>query len=69
MKKKCVILIPALDPPAEFRDYINHLIHDGFDAVIVVDDGSSDKKIFEDISRYPQVTVLTHFISVNYPRV
>lgn len=64
MKKKCVILIPALDPPAEFRDYINHLIHDGFDAVIVVEDGSSDKKIFEDISRYPQVTVLTH--EINY---
>ena len=64
MKKKCAILIPALDPPAEFRDYINHLIHAGFDSVIVVDDGSSDKTIFNDISRYPQITVLTH--EINY---
>ena len=55
MKKKCVILIPALDPPAEFRDYINHLIHDGFDAVIVVDDGSSDKKFLKISAGIPRL--------------
>lgn len=60
MKKKCVILIPALDPPAEFRHYIDELINAGFDSIIVVDDGSNDKEVFHDIRQHPQIKVLTH---------
>lgn len=60
MKKKCAILIPALNPPENFRGYIDELIHAGFDRIIVVDDGSDQKKIFRDISRHPEIKVLTH---------
>lgn len=60
MKKKCVILIPALNPPESFCEYINELICAGFDRIIVVDDGSDQKKIFQDISCHPEVKVLTH---------
>lgn len=60
MKNKCVILIPALDPPKEFSDYVIELLDAGFDKVIIVDDGSSEKEIFQKISAFSQVTVLTH---------
>ncbi|HIZ21342.1 MAG TPA: bifunctional glycosyltransferase family 2/GtrA family protein [Candidatus Blautia faecigallinarum] len=60
MKKKCVILIPALDPPDEFYQYVQELTASGFQHIIVVDDGSRDKNIFQRLSMLPQVTLLTH---------
>ena len=60
MKNKCTILIPALDPPEKFKDYINELVASGFTDILVVDDGSAAKDIFTEIAAHPQVTVLTH---------
>ena len=60
MNNNCVILIPALDPPEIFLSYIDELIQVGFKDILVVDDGSHQKKIFEKIGFLPQVTVLTH---------
>ena len=60
MNNNCVILIPALDPPEIFLSYIDELIQVGFKDILVVDDGSHQKKIFEKIGSLPQVTVLTH---------
>lgn len=60
MSNKCVILIPALDPPQNFLEYIGQLIDAGYKSIIVVDDGSNDKGIFHRIQKYPEVTVLTH---------
>ena len=60
MNNNCVILIPALDPPEIFLSYIDELIQVGFKDILVVDDGSHQKKIFEKIGSLPQVTVLTY---------
>lgn len=60
MKNKCVILIPALDPPEKFKNYITELLSSGFADILVVDDGSASKDIFNEIGAHPQVTVLTH---------
>lgn len=60
MNNNCVILIPALDPPEIFLSYIDELIQVGFKDILVVDDGSHQKKIFEKIGSLPQVTVLAH---------
>lgn len=60
MSNKCVILIPALDPPQIFLQYIEKLIDAGFKSIIVVDDGSNDKKIFTQIQNHPEVIVLIH---------
>ena len=60
MNNNCVILIPALDPPEILMCYIDELIQVGFKDILVVDDGSHQKKIFEKIGALPQVTVLTH---------
>ena len=51
MKTHCVILIPALDPPFSFKSYLEELIEAGFEKIIVVDDGSSDKRMFQEIER------------------
>lgn len=34
MKKKCAVLIPALDPPGDFLVYIDELIASGFSSII-----------------------------------
>lgn len=47
--KNVVILIPALDPPDIFPDYILELKKAGFEDVIVVDDGSKNQICFEKI--------------------
>lgn len=60
MKTHCVILIPALDPPFSFKSYLEELIEAGFEKIIVVDDGSSDKRMFQEIESYSQIIVLTH---------
>ena len=60
MKNKSVILIPALDPPEIFLHYTKELIEAGFEHILIVDDGSSSKTMFEELTEFPQVTVLTH---------
>lgn len=41
MKRNSVILIPALNPDKELIQYIQELKRNGFDDIIVVNDGSS----------------------------
>lgn len=60
MNNKCVILIPALDPPEIFLSYTDELIRAGFEDILVVDDGSRQKDLFEKLKLLPQVTLLTH---------
>ena len=57
--KKVVILIPALDPPDIFPDYVRELLDFGFQHIIVVDDGSSSQSCFEKI-RNMGCVVLKH---------
>ena len=60
MNNNCVVLIPALDPPEIFLSYVDELIHAGFADILVVDDGSRQKDLFEKMRSLPQVTILTH---------
>lgn len=57
--KKIVILIPALDPPDIFLEYVQELISSGFRDFIVVNDGSKSDDIFQTIKKMGCV-VLTH---------
>lgn len=49
--KKVVLLIPALDPPAVFPDYVRQLLSCGFRDILVVDDGSSDDEYFRQVQK------------------
>lgn len=57
--KKLAILIPALDPPLSFSQYISELFQKGFTEIVVVDDGSSGKEQFERLKE-AGCHVLTH---------
>ena len=59
---KSIVLIPALNPPAGFVEYVGELIETGFEHILVIDDGSDweHKKYFDRIKEFSNVTVYTH---------
>lgn len=71
MKKKTVILIPALNPNKELIKYVKDLVNSSncLD-VIIVDDGSKDelKGIFKDLGKIKNCTVLTHAVNLGKGR-
>ena len=49
--RRTILIIPAYNPPFYFVDYVKDLVENGFEYILVVDDGSRDEsqKIFEAI--------------------
>ena len=47
--RKVAVLIPALNPPETLVQYVQLLVQEGFEDIIVVNDGSNEKseRIFE----------------------
>ncbi len=56
------VIIPSLNPDEKLMNLINELQDNGFDDIVVIDDGSDaeHKKYFPNTERYPLCTVLTH---------
>ncbi len=56
------VVIPSLNPDGKLINLINELQDNGFDDIVVVDDGSDQehKKYFPSKEKYPLCTVLTH---------
>ena len=56
------VIIPSLNPDEKLMNLINELQDNGFDDIVVIDDGSDaeHKKYFPNKERYPLCTVLTH---------
>ena len=56
------VVLPSLDPDEKFIRVVDELVESGFEAIVIVDDGSSAEKqrIFSYAERYPQCTVLHH---------
>lgn len=63
---KTTVIVPSLNPDEKMVNTVKGIIADGFDDVIVVNDGSAPEYLapFEEVGRLPEVTVLTH--DVNY---
>lgn len=60
MKNKAMIVIPAYNPPMEIlKQYINDLKNQGFNQVIVVNDGSDDS-FTQDFHSIKDIILLTH---------
>lgn len=57
---KVVPIIPSLDPDNKLTLLVNKLISSGYDKIIIVDDGSKDKKIFNKLDKKEEVILLTH---------
>lgn len=60
---KVVPIIPALNPDEKLINSVEELIKNGFKKIIVVNDGSSDSKIFDKLANKNECVVLTHEIN------
>lgn len=63
--KKCVILIPAYNPPKEFIKYAKEVSKIDFFDLIVINDGSREEFdfIFEEIGKLERTVVLKHEVN------
>lgn len=60
---KVVPVIPALNPDEKLLKSIEELISNGFEKIIIVNDGSNNNKIFDDISNIRECVLLNHEIN------
>ncbi len=59
-----IALIPSYNPEPILIEYIENLYKNGFKKILVVDDGSKDKQIFDKIKKFSYCIVLTHQINL-----
>lgn len=57
---KVVPIIPSLDPDNKLILLVDNLIKSGYNKIIIVNDGSKDKKIFNKLEEYKECIILTH---------
>ena len=59
------IVIPSLAPGKELLEYTKQLINNGFNKIIIINDGSSKEydHIFNSLKEFNEVTVLTHEVN------
>lgn len=64
------ILIPALNPPDTFQDYVEELLGAGFQNIIIVNDGSREEfePVFLELGKDRRCTVLKHFVNLGKGR-
>ena len=62
--QKVIPIIPSLDPDDKLIKVINDLIGNGFKKIILINDGTVDKSIFNELAKKDEVILLTH--EVNY---
>lgn len=55
------VLIPTLDPKERFTEVIDKLVNNGFNNIVVVDDGSSNKEV---INKINDIKILTHDVNM-----
>lgn len=62
---KIIPLIPAYEPDEKLIEYINGLINVGFEKIIIINDGSSEKcnSIFEELRNIDKCIVLNHDVN------
>ncbi len=68
-KRSCretvAVVLPSLNPDQKFSAVVDGLIADGFEHIVIVDDGSDEahQKFFEQAARHSQCTVLHHGVN------
>lgn len=60
--KNITIVLPSLDPDEKLNKVVKGLLEEGFEDIVIVNDGSQEKNLvyFEEAAAHPEVTVLTH---------
>lgn len=62
--KNIIILIPSFNPTNILIEYVEDLYKNGFKKILIIDDGSKDKQIFNEIKKLDYCIVLTHQINL-----
>lgn len=59
------VILPSLNPDEKLMLVVNGLVKEGFDDIIIVNDGSDDAHLepFKEAEALPQVTVLRHDVN------
>ena len=59
------VIVPSLDPDEKLLQVVDGLLADGFDDILLVNDGSHADHLwpFEKAAEHPEVTVLTHEVN------
>ena len=57
---KVVPIIPSLDPDNKLITLVDNLIKSGFKKILIVDDGTKDKTIFNKLKEYKECIILSH---------
>ena len=60
---KILPIIPSLDPDNKLIILVDNLIKSGYNKILIVDDGSKDKTIFNKLKEYKECIILTHEIN------
>ena len=60
---KVVGIIPSLNPDNKLLSLVNNLIKSGYEKIIIVDDGSKDKIIFNELEKNKECIIITHKIN------
>lgn len=68
--KKVLIAIPALNPSTLLIEYIDRLIENNFDSILVVDDGSRSEfnHIFQEIATRKECSIFRHALNLGKGR-
>jgi len=64
-RSRMAVVLPSLDPDEKFGIVVDGLIENGFEKIVIVDDGSCAEKQswVEQAETYPQCTVLHHGVN------
>lgn len=59
------IILPVLSPDIKFTNFVNELISEGFNNIVVINDGSAPEydEVFDDAAKNQQVTLLKHEVN------
>lgn len=62
---KISVILPSLNPDEKLLQVVSGLIEEGFDDIVIVNDGSDEEHLepFKEADKYSQVTVLTHDVN------
>jgi len=68
--RNCVLVIPALNPPNVLGQYVADLSAEGFDKIILVDDGSREeyRDIFNELKERYNCDLLVHVVNMGKGR-
>ena len=70
MTRNCVLIVPSVNPDAKLLPYLKDLIKNGFQKIILIDDGSRPecKATFDYARTLPECDVLVHTVNMGKGR-